>query len=153
MADVTLMKTAAEQQIAAEWETAKDRLPGPATLRAAAFERFAHVGLPHRRIEEWKYTDLRALMRDAKPLASPPDAAAKARARDAGQVLADIDCRRLVFVDGAFVAELSQLDGLEPGLTIRTMAEALVASDPLVTAHLGKVVSIENDIAVALNTA
>src|SRR5712692_5348656 len=102
MADVTLMKTAAEQQIAAEWETAKGRLPGPAALRAAAFERFAHVGLPHRRIEEWKYTDLRALMRDAKPLASPPDAAAKARAKDAGKILADIEARRLVFVDGAF---------------------------------------------------
>ena len=45
-------------------------------------------GLPHRRVEEWKYTDLRALMRDAKPLAAPPDAAAKARAKDAGATLA-----------------------------------------------------------------
>jgi len=153
MADVTLMKSPAEQQLEAQWQEAKSRLPGPATMRAAAFDRFASAGLPHRRIEEWKYTDLRALMRDAKPLASPPDAAAKARARDAGKVLADIECRRLVFVDGAFVAELSQLEGLEPGLTIRTMAEALPAPDPLVTAHLGKVVAVDGDVAVALNTA
>src|SRR6266540_1911627 len=153
MAAVTLMKSPAEQQLEAQWQEAKSRLPGPATMRAAAFDRFASAGLPHRRIEEWKYTDLRALMRDAKPLASPPDAAAKARARDAGKVLADIECRRLVFVDGAFVAELSQLEGLEPGLTIRTMAEALPAPDPLVTAHLGKVVAVDGDVAVALNTA
>src|SRR5882724_4632700 len=151
MAELTLMKNAAEQQLAAEWQAARGKLPGAAPLRAAAFERFASVGLPHRRVEEWKYTDLRALMRDAKPLAAPPDAAAKARARDAGAVLADVDSRKLVFVDGAFVPELSDLAKLEAGLTIRAMAEALAKSDPLV-ARLGKTV-VTDDTAVALNTA
>src|SRR4051794_8637634 len=153
MADLTLIKTAAEQQIAAEWEAAKGRLPGPAPFRAAAFARFAKSGLPNRRVEEWKYTDLRALMRDAKPLASPPDASDRLRARHAGGVLADIDSRRLVFVNGAFVPDMSDLSALEPGLTIRSMADALVAADPLVTAHLGKVVPSADDVAVALNTA
>src|SRR3954462_7385679 len=97
MAELTLMKNAAEQQLAAEWQAAKARLPGAGPLRAAAFERFATPGLPHRRVEEWKYTDLRALMRDAKPLAAPPDAAAKARARDAAGLLGDVDARKLVF--------------------------------------------------------
>jgi Fe-S cluster assembly protein SufD len=152
MAELSLIRTAAEQQIAAQWEAAKGRLPGPAALRRSAFEYFAQAGLPHRRIEEWKYTDLRALMREAKPLASPPDAVAKARARDVGKALADIESRRLTFVDGAFVPELSQLDGLEPGLTIRSMAAALADGDPLVTARLGKVMPVE-DVAVALNTA
>src|SRR5256885_1113834 len=69
MAELTLMKNAAEQQLAAEWAAAKTTLPGVAPLREAAFERFAVTGLPHRRVEEWKYTDLRALMRDAKPVA------------------------------------------------------------------------------------
>ena len=152
MADVTLMKTAAELALAAEWQEAKARLPGPAPLREAAFERFENAGLPHRRVEECKYTDLRALMRDAKPLASPPDAAAKARAKDAGALLAEIDCRRLVFVDGAFAAELSDLAKLEPGLTIRPMSRALADGDAAVMARLGKVVPT-GDPAVALNTA
>jgi Fe-S cluster assembly protein SufD len=153
MADLTLIKTAAEQQLAAEWEAAKERLPGPAPLRAAAFARFTKAGLPNRRVEEWKYTDLRALMRDAKPLASPPDASDRFRARHAGSTLADIDSRRLVFVNGAFVPDMSDLAALEPGLTIRSMAESLTAADPLVTAHLGTVVPSEDDVAVALNTA
>src|SRR5262249_4765660 len=131
MADLTVIKTAAEEQLAAEWETARARLPGPASLRAAAFERFAHAGLPNRRIEEWKHSDLRKLMRDAMPLASPRDAATKARAKTAGKALADIDSRRLVFVDGTFAPELSQLDGLEPGLSTRPMAEALASGDAL----------------------
>ena len=33
----------------------------------------------------------------------PPDAAAKARAKDAGAMLGDVEGRRIVFVDGAFV--------------------------------------------------
>jgi len=121
-------------------------------LRAAAFERFASVGLPHRRVEEWKYTDLRALMRDAKPLAVPPDAAAKARAREAGAIVGDLDVRRLTFVDGAFVPELSDLKDLSAGLTIRSMAQALAENDALVNRYLGKVIATD-DPAVALNTA
>jgi Fe-S cluster assembly protein SufD len=152
MAELTLMKNAAEQQLAAEWQAAKATLPGAASLRAGAFERFARVGLPHRRVEEWKYTDLRALMRDAKPLASPPDAAAIARAKDAGRAAGDGEFRRLVFVDGAFVPALSDLAALSPGLTIGTMADALAKGDPLVTERLGKVVQTD-DAAVALNTA
>jgi Fe-S cluster assembly protein SufD len=152
MAELTLMKNAAEQQLAAEWQAAKAKLPGAASLRAAAFERFASVGLPHRRVEEWKYTDLRALMRDAKPLADPPDAAAKARAKDAGGLLADVDSRKLMFVDGVFVPEMSDLAQLETGLTIRPMADALAQGDALLVKHLGKVIRTD-DVAVALNTA
>src|SRR5262245_4031095 len=153
MADLTLIRTAAEQQLAAEWEAARARLPGQAPLRAAAFARFAKAGLPNRRVEEWKYTDLRTLMRDAKPLASRPDASGRQRARDAGGMLADIDSRRLVFVNGAFLPDLSDLAALEPGLTIRSMADALAAADPFVTGHLGQVVPSEDDVAVSLNTA
>jgi len=152
MVDVAVMKTAAEQQLAADWQEVKSRLPGPVLLRATAFERFASAGLPHRRVEEWKYTDLRALMRDAKPLAGVPDAAAKARAKTAGDALASIEARRIVLVDGAFVPELSDLAGLEPGLVIGSLAQALAAGDDAVTAHLGKIAP-SDDIAVALNTA
>ncbi len=123
-----------------------------AAQRAAAFDLFAKEGLPHRRVEEWKYTDLRALMREAKPLASPPDAAAKARARTAGQMLGDVETRRIVFVDGAFVPELSDTAVLERGLTVGSLAAALADRDPLLTAHLGKLAP-GSDVAVALNTA
>jgi Fe-S cluster assembly protein SufD len=152
MADVKLVKTVAEQQLAAAWQQAKDRLPGLAVQRKRAFERFVAAGLPHRRIEEWKYTDLRALMRDAKPLAAPPGAAARSRAAAAGRALADIERRRLVFVDGAFVAELSDLDHLEPGLRIGSLAEALAAGDSVVADRLGKVFPAD-DAALSLNTA
>src|SRR5215212_11603558 len=125
MNQVTVIKNVAEQQFAAAWERTRTKLPGPLGLREAAFRRFEAKGLPNRRVEEWKYTDLRAAMREAKPLAGPPDAAAKAQAKSAGSLLAGIDCRRLVFVDGLFVPEASDLEGVEPGLSIRPLKEAL----------------------------
>lgn len=153
-ADIRTIKTPAEQALSDVYAAARATLPGKgafATLREDAFRRFDAKGLPHRRVEEWKYTDLRALMRDVKPPAGVPDAAAKDRARDAGKMLAGIDCRRLVFVDGAFVPELSDLS-VEQGLTVGSMADALAKGDPLVTAHVGKTIETD-DVAVALNTA
>ena len=154
-ADVRPIRTAAEQALADAFAGAKAKLPGAdgvAAAREAAFRRFAADGLPHRRIEEWKYTDLRALMRQAKPLAGPPDAAGVARAKDAGQLLRRVAARRIVFVDGAFAPSLSDLAALEPGLTIVPMAQALAAGDPQVVGRLGTVVPTD-DVAAALNTA
>jgi len=62
---------------------ARDRLPGAgkvADSRRQAFEAWERAGLPHRRIEDWKYTDLRVLMREVLPLAAAPDAASLTRA-------------------------------------------------------------------------
>ena len=117
-AELRTVKTDAELALAESYASAEAELPGDGkvvALREAAFKRFEAQGLPHRRIEQWKYTDLRALMRDAKPLAGPPDAAAKERAKSVGGLIGDMDARRLVFVDGAFVPELSDLAKLETG--------------------------------------
>jgi Fe-S cluster assembly protein SufD len=152
--NVRTMKTAAEQALADTFAGAQRTLPGKgavAALRADAFQRFETAGLPHRRVEEWKYTDLRALMREAQPLADAPDAAAKAKAKTAGALFAGIDARKLVFVDGVFVPDLSDLSA-EAGLTVTSMAAALAKGDALVTAHVGKTVET-NDVGVALNTA
>jgi Fe-S cluster assembly protein SufD len=148
-AEVRSLKTPVEQALAEAFAAAKPN--GLAALRADAFAQFDKSGLPHRRVEEWKYTDLRALWREAKPLASPPDAKAKDKAKSVGQELKGLDCRRLVFADGAFVPELSDLTA-EPGVVITSMADALANNDALVTRHVGKV-NATKDPALALNTA
>ena len=151
VADIRNMKTPAEQALSAAYTSARGKLPGLPDLREQAFREFEARGLPHRRVEEWKYTDLRALMREMPPLAGAPDAAAKARAKDARGVLAGIDTRRIVFVDGAFASELSDLSP-EPGLTIGSLAQVLASEDARATQHVGKVFATD-DVAVALNTA
>lgn len=155
MAEIRHIKTAAEQGIADAFAAAKAKLPGDsvAAMREAAFETFEANGLPHRRVEEWKYTDLRVLMREAKPIAPLPDAAAKAKAKNAGTILSQVVRRRLFIVDGAFVAELSDLANLEKGLTIRSLADALGKSDAETVKHVGRVAPSQNDAAMSLNTA
>jgi Fe-S cluster assembly protein SufD len=110
------------------FSVARDRLPGTdgvTEARRQAFEIFARAGLPNRRIEDWKYTDLRALMREVLPLAPAPDAAALKRAGAASKVHAIAGARQLVLVDGVFAPELSDLANLDDGLSIRTLRDAL----------------------------
>ena len=82
-AEIRPVRTQAELGLVDVYTRSRQGLPGGsdiAAVRAAAFNHFALAGLPHPRVEAWRYTDLRRLMRDAKPLAASPDAAAKARA-------------------------------------------------------------------------
>src|SRR5262245_58585341 len=132
-AEVLTMKTGAELALADAYAAAKAKLPGDgeiAALREAAFQQFDDAGLPSWRVEQWHYTDLRALIRDVRPLAGQPDAAALARAKDAGRLIGDMDARRIVFVDGVFVPELSDLQNPSPGLIIKPMAQALASGNP-----------------------
>jgi Fe-S cluster assembly protein SufD len=154
-AGIRPVRTQAELGLVDVYTTSRQGLPGGseiAAVRAAAFNHFVLAGLPHPRVETWKYTDLRRLMRDAKPLAASPDAAAKARAHDAGGLFAALGFRRLVIVDGSFVADMSDLAGLETGLVVRSMADALSLDEPLLSQGLGPMVPAD-DPALALNTA
>src|ERR1051326_8071617 len=112
------------------FDSVRGRLPGSgkvAELRHQAFDAFERAGLPHRRIEDWKYTDLRALMREVLPLAAAPDAAALARAEAALNLQTIENARKLVLVDGVFAPKLSDLAGLEQGLRIGSLREQLEA--------------------------
>jgi Fe-S cluster assembly protein SufD len=154
-AGIRPIRTQAELGLVDLYTTSRQGLPGGSDIsavRAAAFNHFVLAGLPHSRVEAWKYTDLRRLMRDAKPLAAPPDAKAREKARDAGGLLAGLGFRRLVIVDGTFVPELSDLAALETGLLVRSMAEALALDEPLLSQGLGPMVPA-NEPALALNTA
>ena len=70
---VAATRTKAEQALSLNFETVAARLPGGravADARKAAIGAFAALGLPHRRIEAWKYTDLRSALKEALPPAT-----------------------------------------------------------------------------------
>ena len=151
MTSLAPVKTAAEAALADAFAANKSLLPGAGAIaqqREAAFRKFEKAGLPHRRIEEWKYTDLRALMGDLKPLAAPPDAAAKKQAASAGGILAGVRTHRIVIVDGTYLPELAS-GPLPAGVTVTSLAAELAQGSPDVAARL----SAEGDPVLALNTA
>ena len=107
--NIALAKTETRGAVENLFTAARDRLPGTgkvADIRRQAFEAFERIGLPHRRLEDWKYTDLRALMREVLPLAAMPDAAALQRAKKALKSVAAADACRLVLVDGVLAPSL-----------------------------------------------
>ncbi|MEY9645262.1 SufS family cysteine desulfurase [Bradyrhizobium elkanii] len=147
-------KTETGRALGDAFAVVRDRLPGEGKIadqRRQAFEAYERSGLPHRRIEDWKYTDLRALMREVLPLAASPDDAALSRARAVVQARAIEGVRRLVLVDGAFASDLSDWQDLEKGLSINPLRLALEAGDEIVATQ-----ALASDIAnpmVALNGA
>jgi len=146
--NVALAKTDTGRAVDRVFAAARDRLPGGgrvADARGKAFEAFERAGLPHRRLEEWKYTDLRVLMREVLPLAGAPDAAALERARPALQACAIDGAARLVLVDGVFVETLS--DAAEAGVSVRALRKVLEQDDTdLLSASA-------TDVMISLNAA
>ena len=153
MSVVTPLKTAAEQALSAQFAAAKAELPGALPvrkLREDAFAGFEVRGLPHRRLETWRYTDLRGLLREARPLAETATVSAAVRARVAALPAGGV---RLVLVDGVFVPELSTLEGLPDGLAVHSLADALVSGrDDLARILSGPGVA-STDAGLMLNTA
>jgi Fe-S cluster assembly protein SufD len=131
------------------------RLPGAgevAERRQNAFDAYQKLGLPNRRVEEWKYTDLRALMRDVLPLAATPDAAALQRAQQALSVLEMKDTGKLVLVDGVFAPELSQLGSFGDGVAIRLLRDVLAEDGNATRADL-LTIKASADVMISLNAA
>ncbi|HEY1472736.1 MAG TPA: Fe-S cluster assembly protein SufD [Pseudolabrys sp.] len=142
-------KTAAEQALSAAFAAARDTLPGKgevAKLREAAFERFDAAGLPHRRVEEWKYTDLRALMREAKPLAGPAGAKPKG---GIPTILTGFEMDTLAIVNGRYEPDWSDGNAHDPGVTIVDLFAFLTEE---MIYRLGQIPE-RNDTAFWLNTA
>jgi Fe-S cluster assembly protein SufD len=152
--NLVLAKNETGRALSDSFAVARDRLPGTGKVteaRNTAFEAYERIGLPHRRIEDWKYTDLRALMREVLPSAPAPDAAALKRAAAAVKHQAVKGARPLVLVDGVFVPKLSNIGELEKGLTIRTLRDVLDGGDAALQA---KLFSLDNaDPMAALNSA
>src|SRR6201991_124544 len=98
---------------------------GIAWLDAARRENldaFADTGLPEGRNEAWKYTPLRALSQRGFALADRA-LAARVAVDPALYALPGVDGARVVFVDGAFRADLSSLDGA--GIELSPLSGAL----------------------------
>jgi Fe-S cluster assembly protein SufD len=152
MATITPMRNAAEQAIHTRFaETATD-LPGLAGPRAEAMARFRDLGLPHKRIEAWHYSDLRNAMRDIAPAAAVPDDKVMKQAKAMLKSLPKLNAIRVALVDGYLVEELSTLRDLPQGLSLTSMASALVSKDKRIE-KLGKPVEVADNAAIWLNTA
>jgi Fe-S cluster assembly protein SufD len=135
-----------------EREMAEDGQVWTQSLRNVAMNRFATLGFPTTRLEEWKYTNVTPITRipfqQAKPLVQALAAETLAAATIPGLASA-----QLVYINGHFRPELSTLQALPKGVQVGSLAQALSTRPAAVEAHLARYASFEEQAFVALNTA
>lgn len=124
------MTEKATQQFIETYQDAREALPGAggwlARRREAAIGTFAEAGLPHRRLEDWKYTDIRQVLNSANyaPAPTHEGAVVLPESRSAAAFSA-IDRYVLVFVNGRYQPGLSQSARLPKGVELHALAEVL----------------------------
>jgi Fe-S cluster assembly protein SufD len=158
---VKQFQTRAEQAFLDLYEGAKQALPGAgnawaAKLRQSAIDAYAIAGLPHRRLEAWKYTDLRSRLTEPRPLARATGlSVSEAEIESAlGAGVAALACYRLVVIEGELRTDLSDLSGLKAaGVEVLSLGQALQRPPRWLQDALGKVNAQDRDAVVALNLA
>ena len=127
-----------------------DQLPGPALRdwRRSSYARFVEQGIPTSRAEDWKYTNI--VKAANVPLVVAPRAEIGLDAI-APYLLGGHKARRLIFVNGHVIPELSHVQSLPRGVRIMSLPRALQADQQRVAEVLA---SLEDDRAfTALNGA
>jgi Fe-S cluster assembly protein SufD len=119
------------------------------SLRQDAFARFAETGFPTTHDEDWRFTKVAAVANTAFELAGP-ETVGQEQLEPFGA--SEFACH-LVFVNGLFSAELSDLPGLPKGVKVASMAEQLKNDPAGVEMHLGQYLNFRRDPFAALNTA
>lgn len=114
-------------------------------LRDKARAQFERHGLPAKKVEDWKYTSLWSLSQEGF---SHDANAVSLDKTELAHVAALEDAYRFVIIDGRFSAELSELEDLEEGLSIKP----LVAGLDNVQSILGEQIDLEKPGLNAINT-
>lgn len=145
-----------EQYLAAFHELEPDlSTQGPrwlAQLRRRAIEQFANLGFPTTRNEDWKYTSVSAIANGSWELAEPV-ADNTIADRLVALALANLGCSRLVFVNGHYASDLSEIGNLPKGVKAGNLREAFAHGSAELERHYARYAATENQAFVALNTA
>jgi Fe-S cluster assembly protein SufD len=119
-------------------------------LRRTGISRFAALGFPTPRLEDWKYTNVTPIAQ----LAFKPAVKLSLAAADAARfAFAGLGGSRLVFVNGHFAPELSTIPKLARGVKLASLAAAMDSDAELVKQHLGRYASANDHAFRALNAA
>jgi Fe-S cluster assembly protein SufD len=144
-----------EFSLAAGFEATAPHLPGSDVawldaLRAQGIAAFRTHGLPTRRVEAWRYTNLNAL---AKAGFSPAGGDVQLDAVPDGAALGIDDCCRIVLVNGRLRHDLSDLDRLPDGVAAAGLAEWLRRSPATLEDLIAPAPRGRDGVLAALNDA
>lgn len=120
-------------------------------LRRSGIERFAELGFPTNKHEEWRFTNIAPLTKiQFKPVTRPY--AGNLTASSIEQfTFGGLNCHTLVFVNGHFIWDLSSISAPN-NFKVNSLASAMRTDGDLLNEHLGKFIKGDENAFTALNT-
>jgi len=123
-------------------------------LRDEAATRFATLGIPSTKHEEWTWTNVSPITKGAFSLASAPASGSGLEAKTlAVLALGDTDSHRIVLANGCVEPALSSMDELPHGVRIDSLAAVLRDDPKLLEPYLSSIGPRRESAFAALNTA
>jgi len=144
-----------KDQLLASFRLAEDRMNGEAKtvfhgIRRAALDQFDRLGFPTVRHEEWKYSNVTALLNEQFDL----DISSTLTADDlAALEIPNLDGNILYFVNGRYRADLSRVVSPNAEVQFTSFADAQKAEPELIGNHFSRYADYQDNAFTALNTA
>src|SRR5262249_5168004 len=123
------------------------------TLREKAAASFDSLDFPTTRQEEWKYTNIAPILKVPFRQVFDLDATDLTLKAIAPFTFEGSRRSQLVFLDGLFSRELSDLSGVPDGVVVSNFSEVLADYDKVISKHLGIHADYRDQTFTALNTA
>ena len=120
-------------------------------LRKNAINKFNELSFPTQKDEEWKYTNISPLL---KYNFSPVITKKKVSSEKINKFLFDkMEHSLLVFVNGIYSSELSNLIEIPESVIVGSLSEELKKNNPVIKKHFGNYAKNENHFFTTLSTA
>ena len=133
-------------------KSGRDREPSwLQTLRQRSFDRFSATGFPTTRHEDWRFTNISAIVQTNFQLNRNGHRLPTKHQVESYRISGAV-CQ-LTFVDGRFLPQLSSPAALPKGVTVAGLAAQVASKPQQVELHLGRYLNTQRDAFAALNTA
>lgn len=144
-----------KDQLLAAFRTSEERMNGESKtplhqIRRAALKQFDLLGFPTIRHEEWKYSNVNSLLKEAFDL----DSTSTLTAADLTPLqIPNLEGNILSFVNGYYKPELSRIISPDEQVQISSFAVALKADPDFIGSHFARYADYQDNAFTALNTA
>ena len=146
-----------KNKLLSEFSAFETTLNGNATdLRRNAVDQFDKLGFPTVRNEEWKYTNVSKYIDESweQRTSKTPSKTSQVLENLRGFTLPGIvDAHKLVFCDGVFSPELSEIKADDSSIVLSSFSEAIKKHKDIIGKYHGTGLSSETNGLVSLNTA
>ncbi|MEZ0607722.1 Fe-S cluster assembly protein SufD [Fibrella sp. WM1] len=147
--------TSFKDQLVAAFREGEERMNGASKsafhqIRRSALQTFETLGFPTIRHEEWKYSNVKAMVGQTYTF----DNGAALTADELGTLqIPNLEGNILYFVNGHYRPDLSQIVSPATHLQIRSFAEALQTDAETIGLHFSRYADFQDSAFTALNTA